>query len=73
MQTLSSPQCSGVLARLRDEFGVDSPAAIDNTITLLFAGFDTTSSSLTFMLWLLAQHPDVLAKVGILTVVFSHV
>jgi cytochrome P450 len=62
-QTLSSPQCSGALARLRDEFGADSPVAIDNTITLLFAGFDTTSSSLTYMLWLLAQHPDVVQKV----------
>lgn len=64
-QTLSSPQCSSVLARLRDEFGADSPVAIDNTITLLFAGFDTTSSSLTFMLGLLAQNPEVLDKVGL--------
>jgi cytochrome P450 len=62
-QTLSSPDCSGPLARLRDEFGADSPVAVDNTITMLFAGFDTTSSSITYMLWLLAQHPEVLEKV----------
>lgn len=62
-QTLSSPECSSALARLRDEFGADSPVAIDNTITLLFAGFDTTSSSLTFMLGHLAQNPEVLGKV----------
>lgn len=59
-----SPQCSGPLARLRDEFGADSPVAIDNTVSMLFAGFDTTSSSLTYMLWLLAQHPEVLAQVS---------
>jgi cytochrome P450 len=62
-QTLSSPDCSGPLARLRDEFGADSPVSIDNTITMLFAGFDTTSSSITYMLWLLAQHPEVVEKV----------
>lgn len=48
-QTLRSPQCTGALARLRDEFGVDSPVTIDNTVTLLFAGwvrdvFDTHTS-----------------------------
>jgi hypothetical protein len=64
-QTLSSPNCSPALARLRDEFGADSPVAIDNTISLLFAGFDTTSSSLTFMFGLLAQNPEVLEKVGL--------
>lgn len=62
-QTLSSSNCSPALARLRDEFGADSPVAIDNTISLLFAGFDTTSSSLTFMFGLLAQNPEVLEKV----------
>lgn len=62
-QTLSSPDCSGPLSRLRDEFGADSPVAIDNTITMLFAGFDTTSSSITYMLWLLAQHPEVVEQV----------
>lgn len=64
METLNSPQCSGPLARLRDEFGADSPVAINNTITMLFAGFDTTSSSLTYLLWLLARHPEVMAQVS---------
>jgi hypothetical protein len=44
---------------LRDEFGADSPVTVDNVKVLLFAGFDTTSSSLTYMP---AQHPDVLQK-----------
>jgi cytochrome P450 len=62
---MSDPGCSGTLARLRDEFGAGS-VAIDNAITLLFAGFDTTSSSITFMLALLGgQHPGVLKKVKI--------
>jgi cytochrome P450 len=30
---------------------------------LLFAGFDATSSSLTYMLWLLAQHSHMVQKV----------
>lgn len=60
---LSSPQCSGPLARLRDEFGANSAEAIDNTINLLFAGFDSTSSTITYMIWLLAKHPSVLEQV----------
>lgn len=61
---MRSSQCTGALARLRDEFGPDSPVTVDNTITLLFAGFDTTSSSLSYMLYLLAEHPHVLEKVS---------
>jgi cytochrome P450 len=61
-QTLSSPHCSGALARLRDEFGADSPEAVDNTITTMFAGFDTTSSTLSYLLFLLSGHPDVWNK-----------
>jgi hypothetical protein len=30
---------------------------------LLFAGFDATSSSLTYMLWLLTQHSHMVQKV----------
>lgn len=63
MQTIRSPQCTGTLARLRDEFGADSPVTVDNVITVLFAGFDTTSSSITYMLAQLAEHPDILEKV----------
>jgi cytochrome P450 len=36
---------------------------VDNVITLLFAGFDTTSSSITYMLAQLAEHPEILEKV----------
>jgi muramoyltetrapeptide carboxypeptidase LdcA involved in peptidoglycan recycling len=64
MQTMRSPRCSGALARLRDVFGVESPVTVDNVINLMFAGFDTTSSTITYMLSQLAQHPHVLEKVS---------
>ena len=35
----------------------------DNLLTLLFAGFDTTSIALTWTFYLLAKHPEVEAKV----------
>jgi hypothetical protein len=38
-QSLRDPNLGeGVLQRLRDEFGVDSQVASDNTIVLMFAG-----------------------------------
>jgi cytochrome P450 len=70
---MRSPQCSGALARLRDEFGVESPKTIDNVIVLMFAGFDTTGSTLTYMLSLLADHPDVLEKVRERERLYRHV
>jgi len=35
----------------------------DHIVTLLFGGHDTTSSTLSFLLYELARHPDVLARV----------
>jgi cytochrome P450 len=35
----------------------------DQLVTLMFAGHDTTTSTLTFLVWELAQHPDVHARV----------
>jgi cytochrome P450 len=31
----------------------------DQMVTMIFAGHDTTTSSLTFALWALAEHPDI--------------
>lgn len=47
--------------------GDDSPPMSDRQIrdevlTLLLAGHETTANALTFSWWLLAQHPDVAAK-----------
>ena len=36
----------------------------DQVMTLMFAGHDTSTSTLTFMLHELARHPDVLARLG---------
>ena len=35
---------------------------VDNIVGFMFAGFDTTAISLTVVLLLLAQHPDVQEK-----------
>jgi hypothetical protein len=44
---------SGLPVLVRDDFGGDSVEPGDNEITLLFAGFDITSSSITC--WLSTQ------------------
>jgi cytochrome P450 len=36
----------------------------DQVMTLMFAGHDTSTSTLTFMMHELARHPDVLARLG---------
>jgi cytochrome P450 len=38
---------------------VDAKAVRDETLNILFAARDTTSSLLTFMAYLLMEHPDV--------------
>jgi len=42
--------------------GMSRQALIDNTRTLLFGGFDTSSLTLAFTAHLLSQHPDVQRK-----------
>ncbi|KAF6251874.1 cytochrome P450 [Scenedesmus sp. NREL 46B-D3] len=63
-QSLRDPKLgAGVLRRLRDEFGADSQVASDNTIVLMFAGYDTTSSAITYMLNQLSLNPHVMQQV----------
>eukprot|EP00879_Flechtneria_rotunda_P028024 GHRR01030098.1.p1 GENE.GHRR01030098.1~~GHRR01030098.1.p1 ORF type:complete len:391 (+),score=127.16 GHRR01030098.1:664-1836(+) len=61
---LSNPDIppGGLLARFRDEWGPTSDTATNNIINLLFAGHDTTSSAITYMLWLLGTHHEVMNK-----------
>lgn len=62
-QSLRDPNLGeGVVQRLRDEFGADSQVASDNVIVLMFAGYDTTSSAITYMLNQLALNPHVLEQ-----------
>eukprot|EP00879_Flechtneria_rotunda_P003605 GHRR01003841.1.p1 GENE.GHRR01003841.1~~GHRR01003841.1.p1 ORF type:complete len:402 (+),score=99.42 GHRR01003841.1:454-1659(+) len=51
-----------MLARFRDEWGPKDERSTDNVITLLFAGHDTTSSAISYLLWQLNKHPAVLEK-----------
>ena len=55
----------GMLIEARDEDGGGfTDAEIrDQLMTLLFAGHDTSSSTLAFMLYELARHPEALARV----------
>ena len=42
--------------------GVDDAAVAGNVSTMLLAGEETTSSALTWLIWLLVQHPAALAR-----------
>ena len=50
-------------ARDSDSGGMSESLLIDECVTLFAAGHETTANALTFALWLLAQHPDVMEKV----------
>ncbi|GBF88018.1 cytochrome P450 [Raphidocelis subcapitata] len=54
----------GLVARLQAHFGDNTEAVIDNIITLIFAGHDTSSSALTSMLAALAADPRALARLA---------
>jgi cytochrome P450 len=53
-----------LLVGVRDEAGegFTDKEVRDQVMTLMFAGHDTSTSTLTFMMHELARHPDVLAK-----------
>jgi cytochrome P450 len=53
-----------LLVGVRDEAGegFDDKEIRDQVMTLMFAGHDTSTSTLTFMMHELARHPDVVAK-----------
>jgi cytochrome P450 len=50
----------GQLAHFRDEAGLPLPAAeiVEHLVMLAWAGYDTTASSASWILWTLAQRPD---------------
>lgn len=48
-----------LVARDEPDSGVDDEAVIGNALTMVFAGEDTTSNTLSWLLLLLAQHPEV--------------
>jgi cytochrome P450 len=63
-QALSQPDLpDGLLALIRDEWGLDGDIGPTILVNLLFAGHDTTSSTIVYLLWQLDRHPAVLAKV----------
>ncbi|WP_338768615.1 cytochrome P450 [Massilia sp. METH4] len=47
----------------RPDSGVDDSSVAGNVTTMLLAGEDTTSSALAWLIWLLWQNPDALARV----------
>ncbi len=54
----------GSLLSVRDEEGQPLPreAVLDETLVQLLAGHDTTLHSLTNLVWMLAEHPEVLQR-----------
>jgi len=50
-------------ARDEDGSGLSDHELRDQVMTLLFAGHDTTTSTLSFLLYELSRHPDALARV----------
>jgi cytochrome P450 len=51
-----------VEARTEEGDGLSDAEIRDQAITLLFAGHDTTTATVGFLLWELARHPEVLAR-----------
>ncbi|CAK4208967.1 unnamed protein product [Aphanomyces euteiches] len=51
-----------IAAAHEENSGVTAQSFADNLLTFLFAGFDTTSISLSYALYLMASHPDVQEK-----------
>jgi cytochrome P450 len=64
-QSVKDPQLleGSIPAALRDEYGADNDVCTDNLIMVIFAGFETTTSLVTGLLYHLAQQEGVLDKV----------
>jgi len=64
-QPLSNKDALGILLQATDDDGnkFDLEEIKDQILTLLFAGHETLTSAITSMCLLLAEHPDVFAKV----------
>lgn len=63
-QSLSDPALTpgSMPAKLRDAYGADSDVCTDNLIMVVFAGFETTCSLVTGLLWHLSGKPEALQK-----------
>ncbi|HVT63730.1 MAG TPA: cytochrome P450 [Mycobacteriales bacterium] len=53
---------AALLAATEDGEGFTEQQVLDETLTLMLAGFETTANALSWTWWLLAQNPDVAAK-----------
>lgn len=49
-------------AAAQEGSGIDHAAVVGNVSTMLLAGEDTTSSALSWLVWLLAHHPEALRR-----------
>ena len=54
----------GMMLEASDESGsMDDRQVRDEALTLLLAGHETTANALTFLLWLVARHPEVQERI----------
>ena len=53
---------AALLAATEDGEGFTEQQVLDETLTLMLAGFETTANALSWTWWLLDQNPDVAAK-----------
>ncbi|MGN6473457.1 MAG: cytochrome P450 [Mycobacteriales bacterium] len=53
---------TALLAATEDGEGFTEQQVLDETLTLMLAGFETTANALSWAWWLLDQNPDVAAK-----------
>jgi len=53
------PQVIDTLIKLHYEGKLSRREIVGNVESILFAGYDTTSTTLTYIFWVLAKHPDV--------------
>lgn len=51
-----------LLVKLYQEGRIDRSEVIGNCESILFAGYDTTSTTLAYVFWVLGKHPDIQEK-----------